>query len=186
MSDLREYVIRSDKSHGGGWAIIVLDLDRCYFSTVSDFGNYAFCWGSGPGMEFRRFLMQIHEDYLGGKLMQGWPNQYEYDHELTKQTIFEHLRQMARESFLLPRRWAAYIRERDLYRRAKADADFWCAGDFDEWYRETRLSDAYEFRGEVLNRQFQGFFRHIWPRFVELLRAELELEAKAAEPAALP
>lgn len=60
---LRRYALPSVK--GEGWAIIVIGSDG-YFSTVSDWGNYAYLW-THPGCEFRHFLAGLDADYFWGR-----------------------------------------------------------------------------------------------------------------------
>ena len=57
---------RCDVRDGHDWAIIMID-DKGMLSIQSDYGNYAYYWGS-PGKDFKTFLTELDNDYLMGKL----------------------------------------------------------------------------------------------------------------------
>ena len=92
---LKSYYIPNDRS-AEGYAYIVIDTDAGFFSTVSDWGNYAYRW-SHPGCEFRKFLVGLEPDYLLRKLMSGRPDMQEYDDKRTMRSIFERLRGLAQQ-----------------------------------------------------------------------------------------
>jgi hypothetical protein len=180
---LRSYYLPSSRETADGYAYIMIDTEIGLFSTVSDWGNYGYLW-SHPGCEFRKFLARLEPDYLLSKLMSGRPDMYEYDDRKTRRAVFERLRDLARFVIENPKHEetrAFYEKERDLYREHKRAHDFWSVEDFRSWYEATSLSDAYECHETVPNRQCWSFCTKTWPRFVELLRKELDEERSKAE-----
>ena len=154
---LHKYVLGSEG--GQGWAIIVIDTELNYFSTVSDWGSYAFAWGN-PGMEFRKFLMQLSTDYLRSKLLNGRDHTDVFDLEATKQKI---LRAMEEDG--------GYDDEQKL---AVDDID--AERSYEEWQSETRLDAPWEYAIWTPSPQCTAFCEKVMPRLKELLRAELENE----------
>lgn len=67
MSDVKlyRYVLPSVK--GEGWAVVVMGSDG-YFSTVSDYGNYAYWWSHHGTDDFRKFMLTADADYVRRKL----------------------------------------------------------------------------------------------------------------------
>jgi hypothetical protein len=162
-----------------GWAEVII-TDGGYFSTVSDYGNYAFAWRSF-GECFRTFLLGAEKDadYFTKKLQPGGDGPGDvYDGEATERHIRKLILEYRRE-----RHWS---RERareewDLLERFNLEWE----GDFGEWYRETQISDAYEMAMHRRNPQTKAFVeRLLAKRLCPIFRAELEAErvsAKATE-----
>jgi hypothetical protein len=160
---LKRYELKSEKY--GGWAIIVLDTSIGYFSAVSDFGNYAYIWSS-PGCEFRKFLTELEADYLCGKLLMGRSDAKVFDGEATKELITQHLKEN--------KDWPFYVEEKKLLNSTR----FSDQGDFEAWCAETRLDTPHEYAAQRHNPQGMGFCMRVWPRFVALLKKELDDEQK--------
>lgn len=159
--ELRRYVIPSQK--GEGWAIIVIGSDG-YFSTVSDYGNYAYRW-TNPGCEFRKFLVGVNAGYLIGKL-HGRPDEYDGD-ETTK---------AIREEIVRRRRDGTWTRE-EAREEWNLTSGLDSIVDFAFWWQKTRIEDAHEFQRNSVPSEVVAFANRAWPRFVEMLKAELAAEA---------
>lgn len=168
--DLRRYYLPSDQMEGYAW--IVLDLSVGYFSTVSDYGSYAFRW-SHPGGEFRRFLMLLQPDYLFSKLTSGWSHQERtlLDGRATKKAVFERIRELARLG-----KTDRYVHERDVYRETLRERNY-DLDDMRAWYERTRFDDAHEIIEYRPSPQVMAFCEKTWPRLVKVLEAELAAEA---------
>lgn len=176
---LKKYRLPSVK--GEGWAFIVIDTDVGFFSTVSDWGNYAFCW-THPGCEFRAFLIQLDEGYLYSKLMHG-----------RKQDVFDEAATVkgVKEAILEARRCQAWSKERareewELLEFHLSDGE---AG-FNRWADHTQLDEYWEFHKRKDAGDCHGFCKNIFPRFQQILRDELVNEVKevawATEASASP
>jgi hypothetical protein len=156
-----------------GWARIWISDDGC-FTTISDFGNYGYWWGS-PGCEFREFLCGCDESYLMGKLGMG---RREWDEEATKKSIERELKRLHDDGGEDTREELALLAEADL----SSEAGFvrWVDASGDSGERLSRLMDSV-YCGELAQYQppvqLQMFVKHIWPRFVAQLRAEIATEA---------
>ena len=175
MTTLRRYYVR-DKTVG--WGVFVLDLQSGYFSVVSDYGNYAYIWPD-TGMEFRRFLVKLDDDYLGGKLLSGRESRTQLDGEATKVAITERLEALnAAQKELTGRPWDLYEQEKELLEEV---------GGFDTeyevfaWHSQTHLEDAHDYIVRRRDRQCVMFCTRLYPLFVEMLKEELEKEAHEKE-----
>lgn len=166
MTTTHMYTVRTPNR---AWARIWITDDGC-FTVISDHGNYGYWWGS-PGCEFRQFLCNCDDYYLIGKLSHG---DTEYDGEATRQRIREELTHWhdlgedTREELIL-----------------LADADLSDVPGFTRWLEEDgedgrRIIEYPErcmlavYRPPI---RVQMFVKHIWPHFVEQLKAELVAEA---------
>lgn len=172
---LKRYNLPSIKIEG--WAVIVIDTTDGFFATDSDFGNYVYRWTS-PGMEFRQFLTQLQPDYLYGKLMMGRPDTRVWDEEKTEANVRLHLEEKNKESIeMTGKGWARFEEELEILReRTPMDKD-----GFEAWESETQLTDVWEFVVYSQEPQCTIFCERIWPRFVTLLKEELEAEKKDLE-----
>ncbi len=147
-----------------GWAVVVMCSDG-YFSTVSDYGNYAFWWTHHARDDFRKFILSADDDYVRRKLD---PEKH-YDGNTTlwivKSAIIrlrregEWTRDQAREEWDL-------LDEYDLYE----------AEGFSRWYEATKIPDAHECYHQSPSAQIMGFVEHTLPRLKQLIRAELDRE----------
>jgi hypothetical protein len=159
---LKRYEVKPE-TRLGPWGIFIVDTDRGILAVVSDFGNYAYLW-TDPGCEFRAFLLKCEEDYLVDKLVMGRPDRDEYDPEATeravKAAIKEHEGDQKLEKLILE--------EHDLSELES----------FHQWLADTHLREAHDLVVYVPNRQCSALLEKVWPRFRELLKKELEEEAK--------
>ena len=135
---------------------------------MSDHGNYGYWWGS-PGCEFRKFLCEVDDHYLMGKLSEG---KREVDRDAT---------------LLAVKREILGCRRRRDITRDQAQAEWLIALEID-WYDEFERSDWYLNRTELREQmmevvvrrfpmQLQMFVKWLWPVFVEELKKELAEEA---------
>jgi hypothetical protein len=168
---LKYYTLPSIK--GEGWAHLVINTETGFFATASDWGNYVFIW-THPGKEFRAFLIELQPDYLYGKLMMGRPDHKVFDGKKTKADIIQAIEDYNNEQpGPAGEGWAYYEEELHL---ANAHS-FEDEGDFEAWESETRLTDVWEYACYCQAPECTSFCERVWPRFVALLRAELEQEA---------
>lgn len=160
----RRYEIPSDKP-GEGWGIFLID-DRGFFAVVSDWGNYAYMW-TAPGQEFRKFLCQLNADYLCIKLAP----QLVYDGEKTEQRIRRHILRCRRE-----RRIDRETARREID-RLESLALYQHQCEYGRWLEQSELEDAFSVMScFVRDPQTMQFCKRLYPRFVEVLRAELAQE----------
>lgn len=170
MTTTRMYTIRTPSR---AWARIWITDDGC-FTAISDHGNHGYWWGS-PGGEFRRFLTHCDDSYLIGKLSGG---QQEYDGEATRQAIRDTLKRLHDEG---------EDTHEELIRLA--DAELSEIPGFTRWVDDP----GEESGGRILGYEercflavyrppirVQMFVKHIWPHFIEQLRAELASEANGS------
>jgi hypothetical protein len=168
-TQLRRYNVRTDK---GRWLATIVIADDGYFSTVSDYGNYAYWW-TGAEMEFRAFLAKLDADYIIGKLKPG----HEYDGDETlksvKKRICEDRRKLRIDCVKAREEWELLDEHSDL-----SDRD-----SFVLWMQETKLEDIWGISATMRDPQASMFAERVWPVFAAMLRAELAAEKTAAQPA---
>ncbi|UAW08084.1 hypothetical protein Mx4_p85 [Myxococcus phage Mx4] len=143
-----------------------------YFSTVSDYGNYAYRWGS-PGMEFRAFVANLEEDasYVCSKLGRStW-----WDGAATVKGIREHI--------LESRRCGGWTKERAATEWQALDgSEEMDVHEFHDWLGQTQIDAAYEFATYDYEPQLRAFCREVMPVLATAIREQLKAEA-AATPA---
>lgn len=163
---LRRYNVRGPD---GEWLAMVVISDDGFFSTVSDYGTYAYFWSDAEGC-FREFLSRLGSDYYLSKF--GVREEYDGAETLkfVKRSIIEQRsdgglsRDGAREEWNL-------LGENDgLDQR----------DNFVLWCQATQLGDAHEYACSSMPGDACRFAQYVWPAFVAMLRTELAAEAKAA------
>jgi hypothetical protein len=168
MSDTQakvwRYVLANVGNFHCGWAIILLD-DTGTFTTVSDYGNYGYRWTSF-GDNFREFLSHIDNGYLMSKITHGWDKKI--DLEATARGVKDYILEQRRSGDLSKEDART---EWDLVEENLCDDDQ-CG--FQNWCVNTEIGDSWEFAVNAVDRQAEAFIEHVWPRFVELLKADLE------------
>jgi hypothetical protein len=154
------------RTASGEWLARVVITDDGYFSTVSDYGEYAYWW-THAGACFRRFLTQICTDSLLNKIA---PRR-EYDSDATLKA--------AKRQILEARRGREVTAEDARCEWERLYDNSWLESSeaYAAWYRETELPDAHECYRERRNPQSVAFVEHVWPVFVAAIRAELAAEA---------
>lgn len=160
---LYRYVLPNVK--GSGWAVVVIGSDG-YFSTVSDYGNYAYRWSHHGTDDFRKFLLRVDADYVRLKLN---PNEVldsiRTEYKL-KNAICEARRNKRLES------WEA----REAYSEAGSISNELELNDwFNNWARY--IDDYYDLAVYMPEPQILGFVNNGLPRIKDLIRQELELES---------
>lgn len=160
---LKRYELKPDKE--SAWAIIVLDMERGFFSAASDHGNYSYLW-THPGCEFRKFLAKLELDYVYGKLTHT-------------QRVFDL------EASLKAARAAIIERRRDDSIGAALARTEWneledvsSEHDFNNWQQYSSLDDTHEFYMQRKESECWGFCQKLFTRFQEMLREELKKEAE--------
>ncbi len=160
----RYYEIKPGKT---GWARIWLTDDGC-ISIMSDWGNYGY-WFGAPGCEFRLFLTGCDDDYLGNKFAGG---KKEFDGEGTADA--------ARE-LILYRRRKGFLSADDARREWNGVPTLFDSEiEYAEWVNhETELGPdyTYDLSRYVRPHGVRKFMKHLWPLFVEQLKAQLAAEA---------
>jgi hypothetical protein len=158
--------------NGEGWAHIAINTETGFFATVSDWGNFSYIW-TAPRCEFRKFLTEIRADYLYGKLMMGRPYSRVFDGRKTVENIRERL--LRKNNKETPPGWAFYEEELELLLALGEDPG---KSELEVWESQTRLLDVWEHAVYSTEPQCTSFCEKVWPRFCEVLRAELHEEAK--------
>lgn len=169
---IRCYKIPSDEH--GSWAKIIID-DSGYFSTVSDYGNYAFQWTHfGEGTDFRDFLMGLNADYLMSKLHLGRP--MEFDDEDLRKWCQGRIKKYRREKLLS---------SEDAHELWDSLDTLTTELEFMDFFREAwKVSDElfYDYWEKGSHRypyDLQGFANKLWPRFTAMLKDERAKELVA-------
>jgi hypothetical protein len=162
---LRRYALSSLKY--GGWAIFVIGSDG-YFSVCSDYGNFAYMWGS-MGSGVREFLAKIDGSYLVNKLSQGRANEYRAEETL----------QAVKKEILTLRRDRVFDAEdaRDEWDLLASHYMLENEFRFVSWYAESRLEDCGQYYRSSPPSDAVAFCKHVFPRFQQLLKDELAAEA---------
>jgi len=151
-----------------GWAVFLLDSFGM-LSVASDFGNYVYHWprdGWGP-YDFRKFLLQIDNGYLIGKLDGG---RSRIRGDKTKQRIKEEICRLRRDLSL------GKDEARDEWDHLQYH-DFEDDSDFTVWHGETKLEAAWELCCHGPEPRLVAFAEKVWPRLRERLREALAEEA---------
>lgn len=164
MADIKlwRYVVRSQKGLGG-WGIFLLDSTG-FFATVGDFGNYAYHWNAYGGEDFREFLCGLDNDYLCSKLK---PRKVLYERE-SVQSIREFIQKCAEDGSFSE---DEAREERELLESLEG------SDDFQEWHEKTLISLPSELLVYGYSHDVLGFVKHVYPRFVQLLREDLSHES---------
>lgn len=159
------------------WARVWITDDGC-ITILSDFGNFGY-WFGAPGSEFRKFLTGCGPDYLFNKFTSG--NCEACDTAGSVEAIQKHICRLRRDGTLTR---DAAREEWELIRENN---------EFDEfarvhWYEETQLESAHELPRYVRDHanDVAAFMRHLWPGFVEQLKAELGREAALSALGSFP
>lgn len=160
----RFYEVKPGKS---GWSRIWLTDDGC-ISIMSDWGNYGY-WFGAPECEFRLFLTHCDDDYLGNKFAGG---QRVFDGEATADNVREFILKRRREKRMSAEdaRWEWNGLQSDGF-----DNEV----DYADWIgHRTEIKDPYdhEFSCYVRPHAVGHFLKHVWPLFVEQLKAQLATE----------
>jgi hypothetical protein len=156
---IRRYTLPSI-SGIGGWAVIIIDSTG-YFSCVSDFGNYAYWWTSIGVPDFRTFLCGLDKSYLCSKLnaRKVW------DGDGTLRNVQKCIEEGGYDP-------ATEKSERALLEEYDLTEKF----DFYQWLQETEIQEAWRLESSCPDPDTIAFAECVYPRFVELLRAELAAE----------
>lgn len=164
---LRRYYLPNDPddSHQG-WAIIVIGSDG-FFSAVSDYGNYAFRWSHPGTKDFRQFLLRAEQswDYFCGKL-----GTQEYNGQATCDSV--------KRRILAERKEGRLTKEEARKEWDLLSSNEWLESDvnYNDWARETELSDAWEHHAETYPIHLEMFVKKTMTRLARVLEAELSKE----------
>ncbi len=164
--ELRRYKLPSLNHEG--WAVVVIGSDG-YFSTASDWGNYAFIWGA-PGMEFRKFLTQLDASYFHSKITHMREARV-FDERATEKAIGKRLWEMMGAGDIdKPQHDDALEKLEGVLDDGPHGIPAWAASlDFDFEY--------YDVVSMMPEPQSWGYATKVLPRLQALLREELAAEA---------
>lgn len=161
---VRLYDVRGDR---GQWLGRFIITDDGYFSTVSDYGNYAFWW-SHAGSCFRRFLTNIDAGYLLGKISRS----SEYDGDRTVKAARRHILEQRKEGGVT-KEWA-----REEWDLINDHSSLDSRESFAMWWQNTKIDCAHEFSVFDFPGDAKAFATIAFPAFVKVLVAELERESR--------
>lgn len=155
-----------------GWAIVVMCEDG-YFSSVSDYGDYAYKWQKENG-DFREFIMQIADRNKSGYFLNKIAKK-EYDGEETCKAVQRYI--------LESRRDGNFTKEdaRTEWENLR-DCD-WVENDpiFTRFYDRTKIDDVCELIRRSYPIEAVMFVQNTLPRLAEMIRQELENEKEIRE-----
>lgn len=155
---LRRYEVTTEN---GAWlASFVIDADG-YFSVVSGYGTYGYRWSSFGG-DFRAFLAGMDAGYMVRTLS----NDNVFDGIATMNAILAAIAEMEP---------AAQAKEREHLAKSR---DLELDWGFAFWARDSKIEDAFRFGEFTYPHEARLFGEKVWPRFVEMLRAELDAERR--------
>lgn len=158
---LRRYSVRSEK---GDWlADIVIGSDG-WFGAVSDYGDYAYAWRGFAPSDFRTFLAGLNAGYLLSKLS----SENTYDGEATEARVRAAVGECEGE-------------QAETERELLEGSSFYTSLDFFLWFQETTIDDASGLAVYTYPSDAKLFVERVWPRFVEMLRAEMAAEAETRD-----
>ncbi len=163
---VRKYDVRDNEGHWIGRFIIT---DDGYFSTVSEWGNYAFWW-TGGGPCFRRFLAGLRRDssYMLSKIC----GREEYDGDATLLNVKKHIVEERRRG-RMTKEEARH--EWDLLRsNSWLESETWIGA----WYNDSKIEDVGQFIMHRYPAQARHFVEKAYPHFARMLLEELALEAQ--------
>jgi hypothetical protein len=172
-----------------GWAIAYLD-SHGYFSTVSDFGNYAYRWVNFGPTDFRVFFMALRPDYVLRKISSCEV----YDGKATLRRVKEHiLRERRAETVRTRSAPGQPTSRRDGpvgWTRAEARSEWELAVtsgmdgsefEFWRWCDGTCIEDPQQFHEHRPDSDAVGFVERTLPRLQALVRAQLASEGERAK-----
>jgi hypothetical protein len=167
---LRRYVLKSNEQ--SGWAIIVTGSDG-YFSAVSDHGNFSYIW-SAPGMEFRRFLVELDPCYFRSKITHCRESEV-WDEDATETNIRKELDEMVSRGLM--------TQEGADMAFDEAEGNIGSSDALLAWASEASLPEAFNpYEGIAAMRPEPwslAFATRVLPRFQALLREEIAAEESA-------
>jgi len=176
MADVKLWRYSLPSIKGSGWAIFVLGSDG-YFSSISDFGNYAYLWAHHGKKDFREFLLDVenHWDYFVNKLSPG----REYDGEATKKAIHTRLHEMMENGEIT----IAEVEEEAELLELEYDIEDSVEA-FHQWASKQEKIDEYEAHAlyeEKHPYMVERFVKEAMVRLVPLLKKDLECSTSSTE-----
>lgn len=171
MSDVKlyRYVLPSVK--GEGWAVVVMGSDG-YFSTVSDYGNYAYWWSHHGMDDFRKFVVRCHGDYVRSKLDCSTVLDLERTERALKHAICEARRSAPGVERKRPGRGLDKWEAREAWDRAGSVSN---ELELNDWFNEYAryLDDYYDLVYYKPAPQITNFVEKLLPRLQTMIQEEL-------------
>ncbi|GHG79835.1 hypothetical protein [Comamonas sp. JC664] len=174
------------RTPAGAWLADVVMRSDGYFSTVSDWGNYAYRWPR-PGGEFRAFVARLGADYVCSTLgKRDW-----WDGTQTLRNIREHILEWRKDgSYTKAEAAEAY----DSLARALGCWDRKEARDYNEiaidqfsvWCHDTDVEMPYELGHYDYPPEVRGFCREVMPALASAIREQLAAEETATADREVP
>lgn len=173
MSDVTLYRYAIPSIQYEGWAEVVMGSNG-YFSTVSDYGNYAFRWTAFGDGDFREWFLTLGPDYVRCKL----DSSKVLDDEATVRNIREAICTARRNVAIRGRRTFTKEQARDAWDEAGGISNYVEVNDwFNRW--ASYMDDYYDLVSERPPAQIMGFVTHLLPRIKTAIRATLETNQRA-------
>ena len=154
-----------------GWAVVVMCSDG-YFSTVSDWGNYAYWWSGHGTRDFRAFVADCDGDYIRCKLDPSKVLDYERTRDRCRRAVCEARRRPARGPH-------AYTLDTETAREAWERADgFINEIELNDWFNDYAryLDDYTDLAVYKTPPGIRGFIEKVLPRLQAAIKAELTRE----------
>jgi hypothetical protein len=165
MSDVKLYRYAIPHVKHEGWAEVVIGSNG-YFSTVSDYGDYAFRWTHFGERDFREFFIHLNADYV--------------HHKLDPSTVFDVDSSVAnaRYAICLARRLQVkgYEIDADAARRAYDEAAHINDEiELHEWFKDwgSYIDDPCSISCYMPPAQILAFVEKTLPRIQQAIREEL-------------
>ena len=145
----------------------------------SGFGQWAYSWGH-LGVPFKRFLLKAERDYIATKFMAA--DAYKFDGQLTVRELRLRLLRWRKEGRLNKdeaRQLWDYIEQNEFELESSMHDFVGAMQQADTELISTKavirfLQEPWEHIVTSLDIQFAGFWREVWPVFLDQLRSEIE------------
>ena len=168
-STIQVYYLRPE-GHHCGWADISLDIgeNAGRLSISSDYGNWAFYWGS-CGCPFKEFLISLDMYYMSGKMRESnW-----FDHSTTMKEMKRIVLEERRDEALSAEKARELFDEVSTFDEHDQMEAFKVA----MWHSE--LLGFFDYSPPIMtdvSPSFKRFFKTTWQAFIGQLKEETKLQ----------
>lgn len=153
------YYVRNAEDHTWGYFLL---HPNGIMMAYTDYGTYAYHWSAQTMESLKRFLVQLRNmDYLLGKVCR----RDELNGEKTRKAFVQHILDWRRQGTFTKER------ARELYDELRDTED----QDIVRWGYEQGddFPDCWEWAVYEFPASAHGFVKHLWPLFIEQLKAEI-------------